>query len=70
MVKIHLSKIMGEKRITQAQLARKTGIRPNTINDIYYEFCVSLKKEHIDKICKALDCTVNELLEYIPDDEK
>ena len=37
MVKIHLSKILGEKRWTQADLSRKTGIRPNTISELYNE---------------------------------
>ncbi len=67
MVKIHLSKLMGEKRITQSDLARKTGIRPNTINEIYHEINSSIKIKHIDKICKSLDCSVGELMEYIPD---
>ncbi len=34
MVIIHLSKLLGDRRLTQADLARKTGIRPNTINEI------------------------------------
>ncbi len=70
MVKIHLSRLMGEKRITQSDLARKTGIRPNTINEIYHEINSSIKIEHIDKICKSLDCSVSELMEYIPNQIK
>ncbi|NBH20091.1 XRE family transcriptional regulator, partial [Clostridiaceae bacterium] len=27
----------------------------------------SLKVEHIDRICEVLDCSVEELIEYIPD---
>ncbi|MDE5582664.1 MAG: helix-turn-helix transcriptional regulator [Ruminococcus sp.] len=66
MIKIHLSRILGEKRITQAELSRRTGIRPSTINDIYNEVSERLKVENIDKICECLGCTVPELLEYIP----
>lgn len=66
MVKIHLSKILGERRMTQKELSRMTGIRPNTINEWYHEIAVSLRVEHIDKICEVLGCTVDELIEVIP----
>ncbi|MED4377602.1 helix-turn-helix transcriptional regulator [Schinkia azotoformans] len=66
MIKIHLSKIMGEKRITQAELARRTNIRPNTINEIYHELIERINLEHLDKICEVLECEVSDILEYIP----
>lgn len=66
MVRIHLSKLLGEKRMTQKQLSELTGIRPNTINEWYHDIAVSLRVEHIDRICEVLDCSVSELLEVIP----
>lgn len=66
MVRIHLSKLLGEKRMTQKQLSELTGIRPNTINEWYHDIAVSLRVEHIDRICEVLDCSVGELLEVIP----
>lgn len=66
MVKIYLSKLLGEKRMTQKQLSQLTGIRPNTINDWYHEIATSLKVEHIDKICEVLECNINDLIEVIP----
>ena len=66
MVKIHLSKILGEMRMTQKELSLLTGIRPNTINEWYHEIAVSLRVEHIDRICEVLGCTVDELIEVIP----
>ena len=35
MIRILLSTRLGERRWTQADLARATGIRPSTINDYY-----------------------------------
>lgn len=67
MIKIHLSKLLGERRMTQKRLSELTGIRRNTINEWYHEIVVSLKVEHIDRICEVLDCSVEELIEYIPD---
>lgn len=66
MVKIHLSRLLGERRWTQADLVRKTGIRPNTISEIYNELVDRINLEHMDLICEALDCEIADLLEYIP----
>ena len=70
MIKIHLSRILGEKRITQAELARQTGIRPSTISDIYNEMTERLNINHIDRICEYLNCSITDLIEYIPDKQK
>ena len=43
MIKIHLSKLLGERRITQAELANKTNIRPATINEMYHELIERIK---------------------------
>lgn len=66
MIKINLSKLLGERRMTQKRLAELTGIRANTINDLYHEIAVSLKVEHLDKICEVLKCSINELIEFVP----
>jgi putative transcriptional regulator len=68
-IKIYLSTILGEYRITQAELARKTKIRPTTICAIYNETIDRINLEHLSKICEALHCEVEDLLQYIPDDE-
>ena len=66
MIRIKLSRLLGEKRISQAELARMTGIRPNTINDMYNELCTRVNLEHLDLICEALDCDLSDLLERSP----
>ena len=67
-IKILLSRKLGELRWTQADLARKTGIRPSTINEIYHELCERINLDHLDLICEALNCDLSEILIYIPDD--
>ena len=69
MVKIELSTLLGRMRWTQAQLAEVTGIRPNTISEIYHEMATRISLEHIDKICRALDCDISDLLKLVPDTE-
>ena len=37
MIKVLLSSRLGDQKLTQADLARMTGIRPSTINELYHE---------------------------------
>ena len=66
MIRILLSRKLGEVRWTQADLARKTGIRPNTINDLYHELAERVNLEHLDLICEVLNCNLDELIVRIP----
>ncbi|MCH5296998.1 MAG: helix-turn-helix transcriptional regulator [Ruminococcus sp.] len=70
MLRINLSTILGSKRISQAELARKTGIRLATINEMYYELCERVNLEHIENICEALNCDILDLFEYVPNKAK
>lgn len=58
--------------MSQAELARRTGIRPATINEMYWEFAKRVNLEHIDLICKALGCRIEDFMEvvYENNDEK
>lgn len=69
MIRILLSRKLGELRWTQADLARATGIRPSTINDLYHEMAERINLEHLDLICEALDCDLDELLIRVPNPE-
>lgn len=70
MIKINLSTLLGKNRMTQAELSRRTGIRPNTINEMYHELCDRVNLEHIDKICEVLNCDISDLIEYVPNKSK
>lgn len=67
MIRILLSIKLGEKRWTQADLARATGIRPNTIGELYHELTDRVSLEQLDLICEALNCELNELIVRVPD---
>ncbi len=66
MVKIVLSKKLGELRITQAELARMTGIRPATINEMYHDLCDRVNIEYLDLICEALNCDISDIIIRVP----
>lgn len=66
MIRILLSARLGELRWTQADLARATGIRPSTINDLYWELAERVTLDHLDLICEALDCELSDLICRVP----
>ena len=68
MIKILLSSRLGDRRWTQADLARKTGIRPTTISDLYHEMVDRVNLEHLDLICEALECNLSDLIVYVPNE--
>jgi putative transcriptional regulator len=69
MIKILLSTRLGERRWSQADLSRATGIRAATINEIYNECTDRISLVHLDRICAALDCDVSDVLVYTPSDD-
>lgn len=69
-IRIMLSRKLGELRWTQADLARRTGIRASTINDMYHELCERVNLEYLDRICNVLNCDLTDLLVYEPPKDK
>lgn len=70
MIKIKLSDLLGKNKMTQKALAEITHIRPATISKMYYEEVKRIDVNQLNSICKAFDCEISELLEYIPDEKK
>lgn len=69
MIRILLSRKLGELRWTQADLARATGIRPSTICEYYHEIAERINLDHLDLICEALDCELSEIIQRVPNDD-
>jgi len=53
--------------MNQAELARRTNIRPTTINAYYHGYIKRINKTDLDKICDVLGCRIEELLEHVLD---
>lgn len=69
MIRIKLSDLLGKHKMNQKTLSMLTNIRPATISKMYYEETKRIDISQIDSICKALNCKVSELFEYIPDNQ-
>lgn len=65
MVKCNLSRILGERRMTRVELAKKTGLTYQGIKPLYDDTWKGVQRNTIDVICKALDIGVGDLFEYV-----
>ncbi len=68
MIRCHLSRLMGERKIKIADLSRDTGINRGTATRLYYETAERVEMNVINSLCEYFNCTVSDLLEYVPDE--
>ncbi|MCE8045074.1 helix-turn-helix transcriptional regulator [Halomonas daqingensis] len=68
MIKCHLSRLLGERKLKITDVARDTGINRGTITRLYHETASRVELEVVDGLCRYLDCQVGELFEFIEDE--
>ena len=66
MIRCHLSRLMGERKMKIADVARETGLNRNTVTLLYKETATRLDMETIEKLCVLFECNVGDLLECSP----
>ena len=54
--------LLVDKKMNNAQLSKEAGISLNIVARLKKDEYVSM--ESVEKICKALDCSVDEILEF------
>jgi len=65
MIKCHLSRLMGERKLKISDIARDTGLHRNTITLLYQETANRVDLETLDVLCKYFDVGVADLLECV-----
>ena len=68
-IKVHLGRLLGERRLRASEVARKTGINKNTLSSLYNEKISGIRIDTLEKLCKFLNCSIGDLIEYIPEEE-
>ena len=69
MIKCHLSRLMGEKIFSITEVAKVTGMSNTTVSNLYNEKVKRLDFYTLEKLCKIFNSKVEDLIEYIPDEE-
>ncbi|WP_114968229.1 helix-turn-helix domain-containing protein [Rhodoferax ferrireducens] len=67
MIKCHLSRLMGERKLKISDVARDTGLHRNTITLLYQETANRIDIDAMDILCKYFGVTVSDLFEFIDD---
>ena len=72
MIKIKLKQLLADKafqgdKVTLMELASSTGISRSTLNRIANIPSYSTTTDHLNKICVALNCRLDELAEFVPE---
>ena len=69
MINIRLDYVLLDKRMKLKDLAEATGRAVNNLSVLKTNKARAIRFSTLNSLCKALNCTPGELLEYIPDDE-
>ena len=64
MIKCHLSKLMGEKRLKISDVSKDLDINRGVITRLYNETAIRVDLEVISKLCEYLDCEISDLFSY------
>lgn len=67
MVKCHLSRLLGEKRLKISDVARDTGINRGTLTRLFHETAERIELDVLGKLCSYLNCQISDLLEFRED---
>nr|WP_321270561.1 helix-turn-helix transcriptional regulator [uncultured Tolumonas sp.] len=68
MIKCHLSRLMGERRLKIADVARDTGLNRGTITRLYNETASRVELNDIEVLCCYFDVDIATLFELIKDE--
>lgn len=62
MLSLRVNEILQENNKTPYWLSKQTGISPNNIGKICNGETTNIRFDTMEKICKALDCTPNDIV--------
>ena len=65
MIRCHLARLLGERKLKIADVSRDTGINRGTLTRMYYETAERHDVLVLDVLCHYLRCSISELLEYV-----
>jgi putative transcriptional regulator len=65
MIRLTIDKYLDTQKITRYELAKRTGIRFQIIDNYYKNKVVRYDSYVLDRICDALGCDISEIIEYV-----
>ena len=71
MIQVKLSEMMGLHKVKSfALLERETGITRKTLTKLYDGEGKGIEYETLNALCKYFNCSIGDLLEYVPEEKE
>jgi len=67
MINIRLDYLLLDRRMKLKDLAEATGLAVNNLSVLKTNKARAIRFSTLNSLCKALNCTPGELIEYVPD---
>lgn len=68
MVMINLDVIMAKRKMSLNELSEKVGITLANLSILKNNKAKAIRFSTLNAICRALDCQVSDIIEYVPDE--
>lgn len=65
MIRCHLARLMGERKMKISDVLRETGLSRNTVTLMYKETAQKIDLLALDKLCRLFECEVADILEFM-----
>ena len=69
-IKIKIADVMKEKQISKTKLSYLAFLQLRQLNNLINEKAARVDFDVLARICHALDCRIEDILEYIPADQE
>lgn len=70
MINIRLDYALLDKRMKLKDLAKATGLAVNNLSILKTNKARAIRFSTLNSLCKVLNCTPGDLIEYIPDEDE
>jgi putative transcriptional regulator len=70
MINIRLDYVLLDQRMKLKDLAEATGLAVNNLSILKTNKARAIRFSTLNSLCKVLNCTPGDLLEYIPDEKE
>ena len=68
-IMINIDVMLARRKMSSGELATRIGITPSNMSILKTGKAKAVRFSTLDAICRALDCTPGDILEYRPDPE-
>ena len=68
-IKIKIADVMKEKQISKTKLSYLAFLQLRQLNNLVNEKAARVDFDVLARICHALDCKIEDILEYVPTDQ-